>query len=228
MSCRHTIFNQIPRDPQGLLLDDLKSREGPGDEFSRPSREGQRSNFNMASSSSRVSYGISLQEAKRKCSERNSCFIRVESTEHIGLHSRYLGRLKEGVKEELNSKLMKYSDVLEGVPVNYESIQIQQRTGSILDELPYIHFDVKVNFIVFKPTVGSTLVGVVNKFGVDHVGCLVHNCFNASVSKSNFRNGFMYDNLDIGSEFAFKVIGTEAVNGVLAITGQVGQQKETR
>lgn len=178
--------------------------------------------------SSRVSYRISLQEAKRKCSERNSCFIRVESTEHIGLHSRYLGRLKEGVKEELNIKLMKYSDVLEGVPVNYESIQIQQRTGCILDELPYIHFDVKVNFIVFKPTVGSTLVGVVNKLGVDHLGCLVHNCFNASVSKSNFRNGLLYDNLDIGSEFAFKVMGTEAVNGVLAIIGQVEQQEETR
>lgn len=188
---------------------------------------GQRFKFNMASH--HVPYGISLQEAKRKCSERNSCFVRVETTEHIGLHSCYLGRLKEGVKEELNSKLMKYSDVLEGVPVNYEGFQIQQRTGFILDELPYIHFDVKVNFIVFKPNVGSSLVGVVNKFGVDHVGCLVHNCFNASVSKSNFRNGLIYDKLDIGSDFAFKVIGTEAVNGVLAIIGEVEeQQKQTR
>ena len=176
-----------------------------------------------------VPYAISLQEAKRKCSEGNSGFIRIESTEHIGLHPRYLGRLKEGVKEELKSNLMKYSDVLEGVPVNYEGFQIQQRTGCILDELPYIHFDVKVNAIVFKPTIGSTLIGVVNKIGVDHVGCLVHNCFNASISKSNFRNGLIYDNLDMGSDFAFKVIGTEAVNGVLAIIGQVEEhQKQIR
>lgn len=176
-----------------------------------------------------VSYAISLQEARRKCSEPHSCFVRVESQDHISLHPRYLGRLKEGVKEELKSKLMKYSDVLEGVPVSYESFRIMQRSGSILDELPCIHFDVKVNLIVFKPTLGSTLVGVVNKLGVDHVGCLVHNCFNASISKSNFRNGLIYDSLDIGSDFKFNVIGTEAVNGVLAITGEVEEhRKHTR
>jgi len=174
----------------------------------------------------RVAYAISLQEAREKCSEQHSCFIRVESTEHICLHPRYLGRLKEGVREELNGKLMKYSDVLEGVPVSYEGFKILQRSGSILEELPNIHFDVKVNLIVFKPTVGSTLIGVVNKIGVDHVGCLVHNCFNASISKSNFKNGLIYDSLDIGSDFTFSVIGVEALNGVLAITGEVEDHRK--
>ena len=186
---------------------------------------GQRINFNMASPK-HLGYMVSLDEAKRKCAERHSCFTRVESTEHIFLHPRYLGRLREGVKEELNSKLMKYSDVLQGVPVCYENFKILQRCGSILEELPDIHFDVKVNLIVFKPIIGSSLVGVVNNIGVDHVGCLIHNCFNASVSKSNFRNGLLYDSLDIGSEFTFTVIGTEAVNGVLAITGEVGEHKK--
>ena len=175
-----------------------------------------------------VGYAISLQDARRKCTEQHSCFIRVESTEHICFHPRFLGRLKEGVKEELNSRLMKYSDVLEGVPVSYEGFKVLQRSGSILDELPNIHFDVKVNLIVFKPTIGTKLVGVVNKIGVDHVGCLVHNCFNASISKTNFRNGLIYDSLDIGSEFTFNVIGTEAVNGVLAITGEVEEDPKQR
>ena len=183
----------------------------------------------MASPKKHAVYAISLLEAKRKCSEKHSCFVRIESTEHIGLHPRHLGRLKEGVKEELKNKLMKYSDVLEGVPVSYEGFQILQKSGSILEELPFIHFDVKVNFIVFKPMIGSSLVGVVNKIGVDHVGCLVHNCFNASISKSNFRNGLIYDSLDIGSDFTFDVVETEAINGVLAITGEVkDHRKQTR
>lgn len=180
----------------------------------------------MASEEKHAVYSISLQEAKRKCSEKHSCFVRVESIEHVGLSPRYLGQLKKGVNEELTNKLMRYSDVLEGVPVSYEGFRILQRSGSILDELPFIHFDVKVNFIVFKPTIGRTLVGVVNKIGVDHVGCLVHNCFNASISKSNFRNGLIYDSLDIGSDFIFKVIEIEAVNGVLSITGEVEDHRK--
>lgn len=88
-----------------------------------------------------------------------------------------------------------------------------------MDELFYIYFDVKVNFIVFKLIVGSILVGVVNKFGVDYVGCLVYNCFNVFVLKLNFRNGLLYDNFDIGFEFVFKVMGIEVVNGVLVIIG---------
>ena len=182
---------------------------------------------NMASTK-QVGYKISLSEARRKCSEQHSCFTLVESTEHICFHPRFLGRLKEGVAEELNSRLMKYSDLLQGVPVCYENFKILQRSGSIINELPNIHFDVKVNFIVFKPSIGSKLVGVVNKIGVDHVGCLIHNCFNASVAKSNFKNGLIYDSLDIGSKFSFRVIGTEAVNGVLAITGEVSEHRKSR
>ena len=179
----------------------------------------------MASPSKHVPYEFSLKEAKRKCSETNSCFVKEQTTEHIVLHPRYLGCVRKGVQEHLKSKLMRHSDILNGVPVNYEAFKIEQRTGSILEESPYIHFDVKVNIILFKPTIGSTLVGTVNKLGVDYVGCLVHNCFNASIAKSNFKNGLLFDSLDIGSEFLFKVIGTEAVNGVLAIIGEVKEQK---
>ena len=181
----------------------------------------------MASESEDVqTFAISLAEARRKCSEQHSGLVRVELTEHICFDPRFLGSLKEGVKEELNNKLMKYSYVLEGVPVCYEGFKILQRRGSILEELPKVHFDVKVNLIVFKPTIGSTLVGVVNSIGVNHVGCLVHNSFNASIS--DFRNGFVFDSLDIGSQFTFKVIAIVDANGVLAIKGEVGEHRKQR
>lgn len=227
----HILFGgTYPFRPPKLMLNRKKTclcRRGTEQRCSEPPKNsGQRINLNMATEEKHAVYSISLQEAKRKCFEKHSCFVRVESIEHVGLSPRYLGQLKKGVNEELTNKLMRYSDVLEGVPVSYEGFRIMQRSGSILDELPFIHFDVKVNFIVFKPTIGRTLVGVVNKIGVDHVGCLVHNCFNASISKSNFRNGLIYDSLDIGSDFIFKVIEIEAVNGVLSITGEVEDHRK--
>lgn len=86
-----------------------------------------------------------------------------------------------------------------------------------MEELFYIYFDVKVNIILFKLMIGSMFVGIVNKFGVDYVGCLVYNCFNVLIVKLNFKNGLFFDSLDIGFEFLFKVIGIEVVNGVLVI-----------
>ena len=171
---------------------------------------------------------ITLQESLQKCAERHSCFSRVETVEHISLPPQYLGRLTEGVKEELNSGLMKYSDTLQAIPVAYEGIKILQRKGEIMEDSPFIHFDVQVKFIVFKPTVDSKLVGVVNKIGTDHIGCLVHRSFNASISKSNVKNHDVYDNLEIGSNCEFSVIGIETVNGVVSINGRIdeGRPKE--
>ena len=71
----------------------------------------------MASPSKHVPYEFSLKEAKRKCSETNSCFVKEQTTEHIVLHPRYLGCVRKGVQEHLKSKLMRHSDILNGVPV---------------------------------------------------------------------------------------------------------------
>lgn len=167
---------------------------------------------------------ISLDEARRKCDENHSCFVRVESVEHICLAPSFLGRLKAGVQEQLNTRLMKYSDQLQCVPVAYEGLQLMRRHGTVVEEQPFIHFDIRVNFIVFKPVIGSTLVGVVNKIGLDHIGCLVHGSFNASIARPRDRNGFSFRELEMGSEFEFRVVGFEAVNGVVLISGAIDNE----
>lgn len=162
---------------------------------------------------------LSLAEARRKCQEKHSCFTQIERTEHMSLSPSYIGRLREGIDEELSKKIMKFCDKLQGVIVAYDKIQLLQRHASIVEESPFIHFEVKVNYIVFQPQVDSKLIGVVNKFGYDHIGCLVHECFNASISNPRIQNGQFTDNLKLGSSFTFRVVGLESLNGVLLITG---------
>jgi DNA-directed RNA polymerase I subunit RPA43 len=164
---------------------------------------------------------LSSAEARQKCHEKHSCFKQIELKEHMCLSPSYIGRLREGIDEELSKKVMTFCDKLQGVIVAYDRIQLVQRHGSLVEESPFLHFEVKVNYIVFQPQVDSKLVGVVNKFGYDHIGCLVHGCFNASITNNLTRtpNGHCTDYLMLGSSFTFRVVSLESLNGVLLISG---------
>ena len=167
---------------------------------------------------------IPLAVAKRKCEERNSSFVRVEKVEHINIEPAFLGRIQEGVKQELDKKLMRYSEELNGIVVAYDKLEFKHKSGRIVGEQPFIHFGIKVEYIVFKPTINCYLTGVINKFGGDHIGLLVHKRFNASVPlSSNTWNGFR--NAEIGTKVLFRVTGIEAASDVLLITGAVDNEK---
>jgi len=69
--------------------------------------------------------------------------------------------------------------------------------------------------------IGSVLRGIVNKLGEQHIGCLVHNCFNASISKPvdvemSDWEGFK---LDLGEKFFFQVTDVSGQNGLIFIRG---------
>ncbi|XP_019631868.1 PREDICTED: DNA-directed RNA polymerase I subunit RPA43-like [Branchiostoma belcheri] len=165
----------------------------------------------------------SFEEASHLVDEPDSCLEIVRCREHIPLPPQYLGRLRTGVQEVLGSELKMYSARLKGVPVSYSNISLVQTGGNILDDQPYIHLDVETDFIVFRPKVGSTLVGKVNKLGKGHVGCLVHNYFNASIPRPRGTvNGWAGSRLAVGDKFNFTVTRIEAdYGGVLAITGKI-------
>lgn len=164
------------------------------------------------------------EEAKEKCNERYSCFVEVEAKEHMSLSPYYIGRIKKGVEEEIERKIQrwKFLDEYQGIIVAYDSIKLLQRSAEIHDDSPLIHFDIRVNYIVFKPEIGKKLVGVVNKTSSTHVGCLVYDHFNASLAKPSFsQNGWIGDRLNIGTEFIFRISDLQSVGGLLSIAGQI-------
>lgn len=146
----------------------------------------------------------------------------------------YIGDIQRGVNEMLNRQLMKYLDSVHGVVISYSDLEVLQHSGKILYDTPYIHFTVGARMVVFSPIIGSRLVGVVNKIGVDHIGLLVFGVFNASVTKEFMPKRAQYDDAEnswsipdvitVGTAVQFCVTKVETVNDIMTIRGSLREK----
>ena len=61
------------------------------------------------------------------------------------------------------------------------------------------------------------------QMGRDHIGCLVHGCFNASIAKpkNDSNQEWAGYNLTLGEEFVLEVIKVFTQNGVLSMRGKL-------
>ena len=96
----------------------------------------------------------------------------------------------------MQALLLKYSDGLGGVLLAFDNLQFDpnHRHGHILNEMPHIHYLVTCTALVFYPSLKTNLVGAVNEVFPSHVGLLVYELFNASVSAEALRlAGYTFD-----------------------------------
>ena len=114
-----------------------------------------------------------------------------------------------------------------GVLIGYDNLKFLQHGGNIMDDQPCLHFDIQGEFIIFQPTVGSVLQGTVNKIGQDFVGCLVHDCFNASVPKPRHLDADSWpgSKLDMGEKFTFEVTKMYNQHGVASFQGKINNER---
>ncbi|KAL7641401.1 UNVERIFIED_CONTAM: hypothetical protein RMT77_008541 [Armadillidium vulgare] len=128
---------------------------------------------------------IKLKDVKELYTQNLSCIKKITSSYTILLHPLYLNDIKNGVKIELNSMLKNYCKQLKGIVLGFEGVKINFPSGWIFDTNPFLHINIVADFYVFSPEIGSILKGKVVKKSPNHVGCLVHNIFNASSSIPN-------------------------------------------
>lgn len=160
-----------------------------------------------------------------------SCLSEVESQRQIGLPPRYIGKVNVGIRETLEADLLKYSEELCGIIVCYKQVKCMNTSGSIMDETPFLYFVVNVKYIVFRPQVGVKLKGIVNRVGYGHYGCIVHECFNASVHKIktdaiNLPKKVMKRilGIDVGTELVFRITRFDIRNDILSIKGKIDNE----
>ncbi|XP_034017135.1 DNA-directed RNA polymerase I subunit RPA43 [Thalassophryne amazonica] len=157
-----------------------------------------------------------------------SCLVMDTRRRHVVLPPMYLQKKKTGIQQELGAELFKFSHSLKGVLLAYDNIRIVGHHGDIYDDSGYIHMDVEAEFIVFQPKRGQKLLGKVNKLGVSHVGCLVHNCFNASIPKPSLVSVDTWRDAGprVGAELEFEVVSLDAdTAGVLLIRGRLSKNR---
>ncbi|CAL7935897.1 unnamed protein product [Xylocopa violacea] len=124
---------------------------------------------------------------------------------HVGLHPFHLTNLNAALNEILCSNLNSYDPDLKGFLLAYKNPKLLTPLGEIFYDTCFIHVDIEADFYIFRPEVGCTLKGIVNKKGLDHIGILVHKAFNVSIPKTDDEENWVGDDLEIGQEVRFAV-----------------------
>ncbi|XP_022083551.1 DNA-directed RNA polymerase I subunit RPA43-like [Acanthaster planci] len=159
-----------------------------------------------------------FEKAAELAKEPHSGCTLASAQRHIALSPRYIGRLRTGVGEILDAELGRFSESLQGVLLAYGNLKLLQSSGVIVDDSPFIHFDVKFDAVVFNPKIGRLLKCVVNEQAADHVGCLAHDWFNVSLLAS--RRELSDQKLEPGYVILVQVERLRALNGMLAVEGR--------
>ena len=133
------------------------------------------------------------------------------------------------IKRSLRLNLLKYVTGMDGVLLAFDNVRIVpnggQRAGMILNEQPHIHYLADLDILVFAPSRGMRLRGTVTECFESHVGLLVHNFFNASITSENLvAAGFSFD-VDQG-EWVHEDDGSTAIAAEEAVDFTVEQLHE--
>lgn len=147
----------------------------------------------------------SILELTGLLEDEDCCVYFEKFTKHFGLHPFHLTNINAALNEILSSNLNSYDTDLKGFLLAYKNPKLLTPLGEIFYDSCFIHVDIEADFYIFRPKLGCTLKGIVNKKGLDHIGILVHKAFNVSIPKPDNEENWPGDNLEIGQEVKFQV-----------------------
>ncbi|ETW02156.1 hypothetical protein, variant [Aphanomyces invadans] len=145
----------------------------------------------------------------------------------------HIQNAKKGLEDQLNLMLMKYCDPVQGVLLAFNSLQVINPYGHIINETPYIHVRIAADALVFRPTPGMQLTGTVSKVGSNHIGLLLAGVFNVSIAATEMPSGFVHNYhedawigqdssaIAVDDSVEFRVVKVHVAHGVISIDGSM-------
>ncbi|MEW5315454.1 MAG: hypothetical protein WDW38_006881 [Sanguina aurantia] len=167
---------------------------------------------------------------------------RLSARFHVDLHPSKSDNILEGVREQLNGQVLRYSESFEGVVMAYDDLNVLTKNPIIHPFFPYLSVDVSAEVLLFKPMPGQSLVGKVNRVSADLISLLVLEVFNASVGAEHIRKEFKCNagasawvsrkrdktsSIEVGSDVRFKVVSTKHVGRFFGIEGSISDSATT-
>uniref|UniRef100_A0A0A9ZD88 DNA-directed RNA polymerase I subunit RPA43 n=1 Tax=Lygus hesperus TaxID=30085 RepID=A0A0A9ZD88_LYGHE len=125
---------------------------------------------------------FSLSELKKLLKQDNACVSCVTCQRSMDITPLHLGDLKTSIRNLLDEKVTKYDVELQGVILAHKNVKIVAESVVLSDSRSF-PLEYVADIYVFKPKIGSKLIGVVNKIPMnrEYVSVLVHNIFNVVV-----------------------------------------------
>ncbi|KAF0693221.1 Aste57867_15815 [Aphanomyces stellatus] len=168
----------------------------------------------------------------------SSAFAKAKLVMSCSLAPYHIQDPKKGLEDQLNHMLMKYCEPVQGVLLAFNSLQVINPYGHIINETPYIHVRIAADALVFRPTPGMQLAASINKIGSNHIGLLLAGVFNVSIAAGEMPPGYVHNYhkeawvgkdgtaLAVEDQVHFKVLQVHVAHGVISIDGSMRNVKQ--
>jgi hypothetical protein len=100
--------------------------------------------------------------------EDGNCFQSVDVMLKVALQPLHTSHPLDAVKQQLNNMLFKYNESVDGIPLSYSELSFPKgkEYARIIADQFWLHVDVCTKLLIFKPVVGQTIRGKVNKVSI--------------------------------------------------------------
>tara|TARA_R110002050_G_scaffold262974_1_gene403260 strand:- start:655 stop:1395 length:741 start_codon:yes stop_codon:yes gene_type:complete len=156
-------------------------------------------------------------------------FRRVNAVFPAHIYPSQLSDIERGYAEFMESYVLKFVPSLQGAVVSFKDVEASSELGRIMNDQPEIHVDLKASFLVFSPKPGEELTGIVSNIGYDHVGVVICEKFNATITAEDILSTGLYvhdenqncfisaegndtEPIEVGSELGFYVLEAKPLN----------------